>query len=121
LAAAVAIVLSHGVNFTDYGGFAPFGASGVLAAVPVAMFAFGGIRVLPDFAEEVRDPKHLRSTILVSVIGQSLIYILFHISYAHVSIMPRIFSTVVFPLSGHVLSSESLDRQRISTAVSLSG
>jgi hypothetical protein len=46
---------------------------------------------------------------------------LFHISYAHVSIMPRIFSTVVFPLSGHVLSSESLDRQRISTAVSLSG
>jgi hypothetical protein len=46
---------------------------------------------------------------------------LFHISYAHVSIMPRIFSTVVFPLSGHVLSSESLDRQRISTAVPLSG
>jgi hypothetical protein len=47
--------------------------------------------------------------------------ILFHISYAHVSIMPRIFSTVVFPPSGQVLSSQSLDRQRISTAVSLSG
>jgi amino acid transporter len=81
LAAAVAIVLSRGVNFTRFGGFAPFGASGVLAAVPVAMFAFGGIRVLPDFAEEVRDPKHLRSTILISVIGQSLIYILFGVAF----------------------------------------
>lgn len=81
LAAAVAIVLTHGVNFTDYGGFAPFGASGVLAAVPVAMFAFGGIRVLPDFAEEVKDPKHLRSTILISVVGQSLIYILFGVAF----------------------------------------
>ncbi len=81
LAAGTALALSHGVNFSHYGGFAPFGASGVLAAVPVAMFAFGGIRVLPDFAEEVGNTKHLRSTIFVSVVGQSLIYILFGVAF----------------------------------------
>ena len=81
LAAGVAIALTHGGNFSHFGGFAPFGFGGVLAAVPLAMFAFGGIRVLPDFAEEVTDSRHLKISIIVSIVGQSLIYVLFGVAF----------------------------------------
>jgi len=60
LAIGIAVVLGYASNFTHYHGFAPFGTAGVLAAVPVAMFAFGGIRVLPDFAEECNEAKDLK-------------------------------------------------------------
>jgi amino acid transporter len=68
-------------NFTNYGGFLPFGLAGVFSAVPLAMFAFGGIRVLPDFAEEVKDTERLKEGILLTVVGQSLIYVLFSIAF----------------------------------------
>ncbi|BCU70860.1 APC family permease [Stygiolobus caldivivus] len=67
-------------NFTNYG-FLPFGVAGVFSAVPLAMFAFGGIRVLPDYAEEVKEPKKLKEGIILTVIGQSLIYVLFAIAF----------------------------------------
>lgn len=40
-------------NFTAYG-FLPFGVAGIFSSMPYAMFAFGGARVIPDFAEEVK-------------------------------------------------------------------
>jgi amino acid transporter len=81
LAAGVIIFLGHGSAFTRYHGFAPFGFSGILAAVPVAMFAFGGIRVLPDFSEELSDAKDLKVSIIVSLIGQAIIYTLFGLAF----------------------------------------
>ncbi|BAB59849.1 amino acid transporter [Thermoplasma volcanium GSS1] len=72
-------------NFYIYrGGFLPFGFSGILFAIPFAMFAFGGIRVVPDYAEETTETKENRflgRTIIYTVIGQSLIYILFSIAF----------------------------------------
>lgn len=64
-------------NFTSYGGFLPFGFAGVFIAIPFAMFAFGGIRVLPDYAEESKNYKKLPLAIVVVVIGQLLIYLLY--------------------------------------------
>jgi len=81
LAIGIAVVLGHASNFTHYHGFAPFGTAGVLAAVPVAMFAFGGIRVLPDFAEECNEAKDLKVSIIISLAGQVLIYTLFGLAF----------------------------------------
>ncbi len=68
-------------NFTGFGGIAPFGLGGVFAAVPLAMFAYGSIRVLPDYAEEVKRPQELRRSILWSVGGQTAIYLLFAVAF----------------------------------------
>jgi amino acid transporter len=62
-------------NFSAYGGFMPFGFIGVFGAIPLAMFAFGGIRVIPDYAEETKNYRRLPLTIIVVVIGQLLIYL----------------------------------------------
>ncbi|MBX8634170.1 MAG: APC family permease [Candidatus Thermoplasmatota archaeon] len=64
-------------NLTSYHGFIPFGMSGVFLAIPLAMFAFGGIRVLPDYAEETKSRKKLPAAIVIVVIGQLLIYLLY--------------------------------------------
>ncbi len=84
-------------NFTNYSGFAPFGFAGIFAAVPLAMFAFGGIRVVPDYAEET-SKKHninnniVKKSLLYTIFGQSILYIAFAvvfiggISWAHLGI-----------------------------------
>ncbi len=64
-------------NLFKYGGFLPFGFAGVFIAIPFAMFAFGGIRVLPDYAEESKQYKKLPLAIIIVVIGQLLIYLLY--------------------------------------------
>ncbi len=63
-------------NLSNYGGFMPFGFAGVFLAIPFAMFAFGGIRVVPDYAEESKNFKKLPLAIVIVVIGQLLIYLL---------------------------------------------
>ncbi len=68
-------------NFSTYGGLVPFGASGVIGAIPLAMFAFGGIRVIPDYAEEAHQHQDMRSSIIWAVIGQSIIYLLFAVAF----------------------------------------
>ena len=74
-------LLYHPQNFTAYGGFAPFGFAGIFSAIPLAMFAFGGIRVIPDYAEETKDYKVLDKAIIWTVVGQTLIYILFAVAF----------------------------------------
>ncbi|MGC8488896.1 MAG: APC family permease [Clostridia bacterium] len=67
--------LAHFGNFSVRGvGFMPFGVAGVLGAIPLAMFAFGGIRVRPDYAEETRDASIIRRGIVTTIIGQTIIY-----------------------------------------------
>lgn len=77
LGIGVAAVVFRPENFSSYGGFSPYGAVGLFSAVPLAMFAFGGIRVLPDYAEETRDVKRLGKAIIWVVLGQTMIYVLF--------------------------------------------
>ncbi len=71
----LAALVYKGANLTAYGGFLPFGFSGVFLAIPFAMFAFGGIRVLPDYAEESKKFRKLPLAIIIVVIGQLLIYL----------------------------------------------
>ena len=68
-------------NFSSYGGFVPLGLGGVFGAIPLAMFAFGGIRVIPDYAEEANQSQDMRSSIIWAVVGQSIIYLLFAIAF----------------------------------------
>jgi amino acid transporter len=71
---------AHFGNFS-VAGFAPFGLSGIFAAIPLAMFAFGGIRVIPDYAEETVEPRVLRRSIIATVIGQTIVYVLFAVAF----------------------------------------
>ncbi|AFZ69955.1 gamma-aminobutyrate permease-like transporter [Caldisphaera lagunensis DSM 15908] len=81
-ALSIAVVFFSPGNFIKTpGGFAPFGFSGIFLAIPLAMFAYGGIRVIPDFAEEVKDKSFLGKAILLTVLGQTIIYILFSIVF----------------------------------------
>jgi amino acid transporter len=75
------ITFARFANFANFGGFVPFGLTGIFAAIPLAMFAFGGIRVIPDFAEEAHNPRSLRSSIIWTIIGQTIIYLLFSIAF----------------------------------------
>lgn len=76
VAIGLASVFYDGRNLTAYHGFLPFGFAGVFLAIPLAMFAFGGIRVLPDYAEESKKFRKLPLAIIIVVVGQLLIYLL---------------------------------------------
>jgi len=80
LAVGFILVLGRTANFTAYGGFAPYGVGAIFAAVPIAMFAFGAIRVIPDFAEEAKDAKTVKLGIVLTLGVQFLIYVLFSIA-----------------------------------------
>src|SRR5258708_21030476 len=45
-------------NLWTYGGFLPNGVSGVLAALPAVVFAFGGVEVIGLAAAEPERPVH---------------------------------------------------------------
>jgi len=94
-------------NFSAYGGIAPFGFAGIFSAIPLAMFAFGGIRVIPDYAEETKVRHKLAAAIIVTVIGQTLIYVLFSIAFvgginwSAVSLSPGNWTAVTNALPGN--------------------
>lgn len=71
------ISFGHFGNFTNFGGALPFGMAGVFAAIPLGMFAFGSLRVIPDYTEETKDPSIIMPSILWSLLGQSILYLLF--------------------------------------------
>lgn len=64
-------------NLSHYGGFMPYGITSLFAAMPIAMFSFGGARTIPDFAEEVKRRRSLIWGLILTVIGQAVIYITF--------------------------------------------
>lgn len=79
---SIAFVFFSTKNFVSLpGGFAPAGFSGIFYAIPLAMFAYGGIRVIPDFAEELKDKSFLGKAILLTVLGQTIVYILFSVIF----------------------------------------
>lgn len=74
------ISFGHFGNFSHFGGALPFGMAGVFAAIPFGMFAFGSLRVIPDYTEEAKDPSVIMPSILWSLLGQSILYILFGVA-----------------------------------------
>ncbi|MCF8564033.1 APC family permease [Alicyclobacillus tolerans] len=81
LAAIGFVTFAHFANFTHFGGFMPFGMNGVWAAIPLGMFAYGGIRVIVDYSEEIKRPEHLRRSLMWVIIGQTLVYVLFAVAF----------------------------------------
>lgn len=77
---ALLLLFSNPQNFTAYHGVLPFGIAGIFAAMPYAMFAFGGARVVPDFAEETKDKRHIVYALLLTILGQAAIYILYDLT-----------------------------------------
>ncbi|WP_285579952.1 APC family permease [Actinoallomurus iriomotensis] len=73
----------HAGNFTAGGGFAPFGAHGVFAALPAGVvFALQGFEQAIQLAGEARNPQRdvSRAVITATVIG-TVIYILLEIAF----------------------------------------
>ncbi len=81
LAAIGFITMAHFGNLVHFGGFTPFGIRGVWTAIPLAMFAFGGIRMIPDYGGEITSPKEMARSIVWVVLGQTIIYILFALAF----------------------------------------
>ncbi|HKT00866.1 MAG TPA: APC family permease [Rugosimonospora sp.] len=84
LTVVVLIVLTfHASNFTAGGGFAPFGAHGVFAALPAGVvFALQGFEQAVQMAGEARDPRRdlSRAIITAMMIGAAL-YILLEVCF----------------------------------------
>ena len=64
-------------NLTGLGGFAPFGAAGILQSLPLVMFTYASARVVADYAEEARSGDTLKWAFGGLVAGQLVIYVLF--------------------------------------------
>jgi len=79
-AIALIFLFSKPQNFTIYHGVLPFGIAGVFAAMPFAMFAFGGARVVPDFAEETKNKRNIIYALLFTILGQATVYILYDLA-----------------------------------------
>jgi amino acid transporter len=71
------IVTFHGSNFTAKGGFAPFGAHGIFAALPLGVaFALQGFEQASQIGGEARNPQRdLPRAILGAMIIGTVVYI----------------------------------------------
>lgn len=84
LTVVVLIAVSfHASNFTAGGGFAPFGAHGIFAALPLGVvFALQGFEQAVQMAGEARDPqKDLPRAIIGAVIIGTLIYLALEVAF----------------------------------------
>ncbi|HEX3731598.1 MAG TPA: APC family permease, partial [Mycobacteriales bacterium] len=73
----------HGGNFSAGGGFAPFGAHGVFAALPLGVvFALQGFEQAIQLGGEARNPKRdMSRAVLTAVAIGALIYVLLEIAF----------------------------------------
>lgn len=62
-------------NLSNFSGFATFGPISILLVMPLAMYDFGGIRVIPDLAEEAKKPDIIPKAVILTIIFETLIYI----------------------------------------------
>ncbi|MEO7196324.1 MAG: APC family permease [Pseudonocardiaceae bacterium] len=70
-------------NFTAGGGFAPYGARGVFAALPLGVvFALTGFEQATQMAGEARDPqRNVPRAVIGSVIVGTLLYLLLEVAF----------------------------------------
>ncbi|BBG23742.1 APC family permease [Sulfuracidifex tepidarius] len=74
------LVYYNPANLTSYH-VLPFGVGGIFAAMPYAMFAFGGARVIPDLAEEVKNKTYLIYALIITVVSEGIIYLFFNFTF----------------------------------------
>ena len=79
--AAIVILLFkfHGGNFNSHGGFLPFGAKAMFAAIPASgiVFAYLGFEQADQLAGEVKNPqRNLPRAIIIAILMCTVIYIL---------------------------------------------
>lgn len=93
-------VLRNPVNLSGYGGFAPFGFAGILAALPLVMFTYASARIVADYAEEAKSTRVLKNAFIGLVVGQLVFYVLFEyvfitgINWASLGITPGDWSSL---------------------------
>ena len=77
------IVSFTGSNFTAGGGFAPFGAKGIFAALPLGVvFALEGFEQAIQIGGESRDPQHdIHRAVIISMIIGTVIYLLLEVAF----------------------------------------
>lgn len=63
-------------NLWTHGGFLPHGVGGVLLALPIATFAFGGVELIGVAAGEARDPARTLPKAINNVVYRILIFYL---------------------------------------------
>lgn len=79
---AFLIVLGrHASNFTSFGGFAPDGAKGILLAVPLGIFSFGGVRLIADYAGDSASIKGLRMAMVATLVVETVVLTLFAVAF----------------------------------------
>ena len=73
----------HGSNFTAGGGFAPFGAHGVFAALPLGVvFALQGFEQAVQMGGEARNPQRdMPRAVMGAVLIGTLIYLLLEVAF----------------------------------------
>jgi amino acid transporter len=73
----------HGSNFTAGGGFAPFGAHGVFAALPLGVvFALQGFEQAVQMGGEARNPQRdMPRAVIGAVLIGTLIYLLLEVAF----------------------------------------
>ncbi|MGH3850237.1 MAG: APC family permease, partial [Pseudonocardiaceae bacterium] len=84
LTGGVLIVVSfRASNFTAGGGFAPYGASGVFAALPLgALFALNGFEQAAQMAGEARDPQRTVPRAMIgAVVASTVLYLGLEIAF----------------------------------------
>jgi amino acid transporter len=77
------IVSFTGSNFSAGGGFAPFGAKGIFAALPLGVvFALQGFEQAIQVGGESRDPQHdIHRAVIISMIVGVIIYLLLEVAF----------------------------------------
>ncbi len=77
------IVSFHVHNFTAGGGFAPFGAKGIFAALPLGVvFALQGFEQAIQVGGESRDPQRdIHRAVIVSMVIGTVLYLLLEVAF----------------------------------------
>ncbi len=74
----------HSNNFSSYGGFAPYGTSGIMAAVPLGgiVFAYLGFRQALDLGGEAKNPQRdIPRSILTAILIGIVLYVGLQLSW----------------------------------------
>jgi amino acid transporter len=76
-------VSHHGSNFHAGGGFAPFGAHGVLAALPLGVvFAMQGFEQALQVGGEARNPqKDMARAVIISMVIGTVVYLMLEVAF----------------------------------------
>ncbi len=63
-----------GQTYQGAGGFLPYGAVAILLIMPLTMYDFGGIRVIPDLAGETKKDQIEKKDVIVKAVGLTVLF-----------------------------------------------